>query len=1201
MSELHALTFPLIGEKLIEASAGTGKTYTIASLYIRLLLHHGTTKTAFTKPLMVNQILVVTFTEAATAELKARIRQRINDAKMAFASGHTEDREIQSLMAEIDPESYPDKVRVLESNAQLMDEASIFTIHGFCQRMLKQNAFESGALFNTEIVEGVEDRQRQAVQDFWRTTIYPMPESMYRTVLAHWKTPDELLNDLNECMQKNNPRIISSIQFAPGDVITTRKELIQTLKNDWLQVNASANIGELIGATGFSGRAQYKKDLDANINAVTVWAATADDYSVPGELRLFAENELISKTNKNKPTPQHRIFSAIQDFLAQSDIRQLLYIQALHVVRESLTVAKLTSKLITFDDLLSDLNNALGKADGAILSRRIRELYPVAMIDEFQDTDDIQYNIFRHIYQGHADTGWYMIGDPKQAIYSFRGADIFTYIKAKRDIDDARQYTLQTNWRSSSRMIDSVNQLFQAQNAFIYSADIPFTSASPPDPELCAPDNMPLRIHGQQDDALKLVYFATDDDKVSMTEYEAVMAATTAQQIANLLTLASKNQAMIGTNPVQAQDLAVLVRGARQAQKVKQQLLKRGIQSVYLSDRSSVFDTDEAVQLLHIMYACAWPTDARKIKTALASAIMHRSIDDLYRYNQDESHIDHYASQFEGYHKQWKNQGILAMLRQLFHENDVFSCLLASGEGERRITDLLHLCELLQTISKSLAGEVALINWLEHQITHPSTDRNTDQQVRLESEHALVQIITVHKSKGLQYPIVFLPFICKYFGWSAYLYHDEANENALTYDLTMSKAAKAANKKEALAEEVRLFYVGITRAIHQCYLGIAPATSGNAKGSQVHNSAFGYLLNDGAAISKELLRAKIEQLARFEAIAVVDLPLPYDDIMHTVSETQNLNARHFSGRIETDWWVSSFSSLSKYHKKRDIDASEESSRLDADDAADNHDADNQNHIDQHNKVDIFTFPRGAQHGSFLHELFENIDFTQPIENLKSTIITLREKFLYEDKWNAVLINLVNTTLTTKLQAGTTAVYLDQVKETRKIPELEFYFPVDSLCDVALNQILGQHDELSRMAGELVFGQIQGMLKGFIDLFFEYDGRYFILDYKSNYLGDKIQDYDLLNMQKAMCAHRYDFQYQLYSLATHRYLQSRLGDQYNFEQHFGGVFYLFLRGLNLQDTNQYGVFYCRPSIKLIEAIDTELRPRQAKQDLGTVSC
>ncbi|MFM4837037.1 exodeoxyribonuclease V subunit beta [Aeromonas veronii] len=1189
---LNTLRFPLHGERLIEASAGTGKTYTIAGLYLRLLLGHGPLieegadagqPSAHERPLSVTEILVVTFTEAATAELRGRIRGRIHEARLAFMRGHSSDALLAQLLDEVEDHELAAR-RLLAAERQ-MDEAAVFTIHGFCQRMLKQNAFESGALFETEFLTDDSQLRLQAVSDYWRSEFYPVDKALASAVRALWPSPAALLREMGSWLDNSE----LEIHPALGDeTLAARHQAamsrIAAVKSEWL-----AQTDEIRRQTDGQISRYTGKNYEGWLAKIADWAQDeGSGYAIPKELERFGQTVLEENLKKGGAVPTLPLFSQIDELLAsRPGIRDLILQRAAKVVRSRMQASKRQAHQLSFDDLLKDLDGALGSGLGERLCERIRATYRVAMIDEFQDTDPQQYRIFHRLYGGHTDTALLMIGDPKQAIYGFRGADIFTYIQARRNV--SAHYTLGRNWRSSSALVGAVNGLFErAKDPFIYEADIPFlpVDAKGKDESLLIDDQPAPVLHCWQ---------LTGQPTFNRGDYQSKMARATAAEIHRLLSLSQEGKARffgekkkengeieIIDEPVKAGDIAVLVRTGAEGKLVQQELARLAIASVYLSNRESVLEQVEAREILLILHACQNPSEERSLRAALATGLFDLDAKALDGLASDERAWESAVQEFMEYRKTWHRRGVLAMLRALLHRRNLASSLLASPHGERRLTNFLHLGELLQQVSSELDGEYALLRWLGEAVSRPN-GQDAEQVLRLESERKLVQIVTIHKSKGLEYPLVFLPFICSHRTAETPLYHeaDEAG-NRTILDLTGADSSLAEADRERLAEDLRLLYVALTRGVYATWLGLAPvrAGAGKSKKTDLHHTAIGYLLQKGEEGDAETLATALTELSQaLPGVAVgepsLTRPAPLPPEEELLGEPQ---VRHFSGSLERDWWISSYSGLAAQghgHSKGvlanpgfDDEVVTEAAALAAEQP------------EEAPQSSIFTFPKGARPGTLLHSLFETIDFQSAAgEPLAEHIATLLAQDGFDESWAPVLQQQVEAVLDTPLETGFgEPVRLRDLSAERKQVELEFFLPMGRVTAPALTALCQQHDPLSRGNKPLSFATVQGMLKGFIDLVFEWQGRWYLLDYKSNHLGMSPADYSRPALERAMAEHRYDLQYQLYSLALHRLLTLRLPG-YDFEQHFGGVFYLFLRGMP-----QGGIFHTRPSRELVLGLD-----------------
>ncbi len=1185
---LDTLTFPLHGQRLIEASAGTGKTFTIAGLYLRLLLGHGTNSSAHHTPLTVDNILVVTFTEAATQELRDRIRARIHDARLAFSRGKSKDPVIAPLLTQVTDHA---KAQACLLNAERqMDESAIYTIHGFCQRMLTQNAFESGSLFSNEFITDEMPLRERAVVDFWRQHFYPMPLTLTKVMMEYWDSPKKLLNDINHYLSGIMPKVIAPV--LPQDLVKQHQEninKIEKLKALWLQ--DKADFYDLIMNSGVDKRSYSSRHLPGWIDEVTSWAQSAtQDYSLPKNLERFAAERLEEKTKKGSP-PSHLFFDSINDFLVQPiSFKNALIAYAITHVRLLLEKEKQRFGWLSFDDLLSQLGKALEQDKEGLLAERIRTLYPVAMIDEFQDTDPLQYQVFSTIYANNPQTGLFMIGDPKQAIYAFRGADIFTYIHARRAVTD--HYNLGTNWRSTADMVLSVNRIFEHGVApFIYDKDIPF------EPVKFAP-NADLRtwdIDGVKQAAMTFWLDAakTDVNQLedgqslpywTLNDYQKQMAESTAASIRSVLEASDQGRAFFrkgeDAHPIFAKDIAVLVRTGREAALIKRVLAQQGIASVYMSNRDSVFSSGVVADVVYILSAVLAPENERAMKAALATPLLSLTAVDLDQLNHDEKAWERAVVEFSNYQEVWFSRGVLPMLRQLIQRRQIAERLLAEEKGERTLTDLLHLGELLQEASQTLENHSALIRWLIAYLDNPNSSAD-ELKIRLESERDLVQIVTIHKSKGLEYDLVYLPFVCSYRAADRPFYHDKTTHEAIL-DLENEEEGKENAEKERLAEDLRLIYVALTRAVYGCFIGVAPIKGGRGKTEKpiLHHSAMGYLIQQGEEKDAKGLLESLTDLIEGHACMEILPPLALADGKIQVKQAAHprLNAAVFSGRIKRSWRLTSYSGLLRQgHQGGNALPDLPAFDLDATTA---HDA----FVEESRLTpfsSIFQFPRGARPGTFLHTLLERVSFSDLMQSKEVTetishLLTLEN---YEQEWLPVLQQTLEQLVSAPL--NNEGLMLSKLDDHKCLVEMEFMMPIERLKCAQVNQVIKTHDPLSAMADMLSFETASGMLKGFIDLVFCWNDRYYILDWKSNYLGDSHLDYNQQALTVAMLEHRYDFQYQIYTIALHRYLSHRLVD-YDYSRHFGGVYYLFIRGIEKETDN--GIFYTLPSFELIRELD-----------------
>lgn len=1162
---LDPLRLPLTGERLIEASAGTGKTFTIAALYLRLLLGLGG-ESAFPRPVSVEELLVVTFTEAATEELRGRIRSNIHELRIACLRESASDPLYASLLAEIADKNQAAQTLMLAERQ--MDEAAVFTIHGFCQRMLSLNAFESGMLFEQQLIEDESRLRYQACADFWRRHCYPLPRDIAAVIHEQWKGPRDLLKAIDRWLQGEAPQLKSP---PPAEETLASRhqqilERINALKQQWReQVGEIENVLE---SSGLDRRKFNRGNQGKWIEKVSAWAQEETlSYQLPDALEKFSQPFLIERTKDGGEPPLHPLFSAVEALLASPlTLNDLVIARAMVEIREAVAREKRRRGELGFDDMLSRLDDALRGDSGEALASAIRQRFPVAMIDEFQDTDPQQYRIFRRIWRRQPDTALLLIGDPKQAIYAFRGADIFTYMKARGDV--AAHYTLDTNWRSAPGMVQSVNRLFGlSDNPFMFR-EIPFLPVKP------AAKNQTLRFTIDEKPIPAMNMWLMPGEAVGSGDYQSFMAQLCATQIRDWLSAGQQGRALLWrgekAEPVRASDITVLVRNRLEAALIRDALQLLSIPSVYLSNRDSVFETPEAQELLWVLQAVLAPERENTLRSALATSMFGLNAQDIENLNQDERAWDALVEEFSEYRHIWRQRGVMPMLRALMGGRHIAENLLATHGGERRLTDILHISELLQEAANQLESEHALVRWLTQHIAEPDSNASS-QQMRLESDKHLVQIVTIHKSKGLEYSLVWLPFIARFRKQDQAFYHDR-DSFAAVLDLGEGENSLELAEAERLAEDLRLLYVALTRAVWHCSLGIAPLStrrSDKPGNSDFHHSALGRLLQDGEPMDAAGLTARLQALCN-DDIALC-LPDTMDQTPWQAPENAlpPLSARTLERQVMDDWRVTSYSGLQQHGSSTGQDLLP---RLDIDAAG-------VGEVAEEPQLTPHQFPRGASPGTFLHSLFEDLDFSQPVP-----VDWMAQKLQlhgFGEEWAPVLSEWLDGVLRTRLPGAEIA--LNQLGARDKQVEMAFYLPIEQPLDpLRLDALIRRYDPLSADTPALDFRQVRGMLKGFIDLVFRHDGRYYLLDYKSNWLGEDREAYTQQAMIQAMRLHRYDLQYQLYSLALHRYLRHRIAD-YHYERHFGGVIYLFLRGMDGQEGGQ-GIFTTRPAQPLIDGLD-----------------
>ncbi|MFA6413573.1 MAG: UvrD-helicase domain-containing protein, partial [Syntrophales bacterium] len=1021
MNESHdfdLLHSPLTGGNLIEASAGTGKTYAITAIFLRLLLE---------QQLKVSQILVVTYTVSATEELRDRIRRQIRAAIVAMENGTTGDEFVGGLIRDL---AHPEEgLRLLKAALRNFDEAPIFTIHSFCQQVLREHAFESLSLFDTELITDERPLAEEIVEDFWRRNFYDAATEFIRYAREKKYGPEAFLKITRNSISPPDTLIQPEIQPIDLHSLELFRDTLKKVKAAW----GAARSG-VIGKLKDPGlnKTSYKNP-DVLISLMDLWIDREGGLPFFPGWEKFTPSVLKQKTNKNQQTPGHPFFDLcgelwdIAQILQREMDHQLLYLKTeiFRVLRRELPLKKEEQNIQSYDDLLMRVRTALEKPGGEALAKALHQRYRAALIDEFQDTDPVQYAIFQTVFG--MDSILFLIGDPKQAIYSFRSADLFSYLRASRQVQN--RYSLTHNWRSEPHLVAAINHVFAGpgqhdRKPFVF-AEIPFRAASGVDNQ----DRPLLELSGDANAPFQLVYFdkgclAVANAAGNKENFRRLIAGAVAGEISHLLSLARQGKATIGAAPLQPGDIAVLVRENREARLVQESLHELAIPCV-LHGAGNIFDSPEALEMERLLAGVAEPRSEKALGTALVTDIMGVSGETLMSAKMEEHPWEAWVNRFQQYNDLWEEAGFIRMFRTLLRNEDVHPRLLGYRDGERRLTNLLQLSEILHNeASARKLGMAGLIKWLARQ-RDPAATRQEEHELRLESDANAVRLVTIHKSKGLEYPIVFCPF-----QWGSSRtrkeelprYHDDQDDWRLNLVLAdEDQQAIILAERESLAENIRLLYVALTRAKYRTYLywgpfkdagssaiaytlhpapdTLAPTQDSLSAPHAVHGAPPPSPLNsrDIVAEGETHFSNLTEDQTRADLAAIVErsggtiqlipfagLPgIPYQRPPETAVP---LAGRTFAGHIPRADRIASFSYFVAHkEKEEDLD------NADRDQAPPPAESSPTGIFappppspgfmylpgltDTPDPTSIFSFPAGTRAGIFIHDIFEALDFT----------------------------------------------------------------------------------------------------------------------------------------------------------------------------------------------------------------------------------
>ena len=1350
------------GTTFIEASAGTGKTHALTTLVARLVLEEGWP---------IDRILVVTFTRAATAELRDRIRRvlgvtlaavrvRVHETGLdaAVPDCGTAAPDPEAVEPGIDPrarellaawerrEEGVDFVRAarrLEAAMHDIDRANVFTIHGFCQRVLVDLAFESGFPFGCEVGGDGGGMVAGAVRDFWRRRLYPASMLLVRHSVESGLLPDGLAGWVSGRRAKVGAELVGG--DAPAEPVETGetawREVFDAVRSEWER--HGNDFAEEILDGPWLNRQRYRATTNKRmLTALEALFSASEPWLPPaGLVGRYGREQLSEACKKGHGLPANPVFDALDRLEAASDVLRTVFDQwlrwtrreALTEVRRSMRRRIRTDRRLAYDDLLIELDTALAGAGGTLLAAQIRREFPCALIDEYQDTDPVQARIFGRIYgearaepAGSGGVGWdeaagtagpapdrpersgaspetartgldaparpgasepaepverggagasrrgarertgpfIVVGDPKQSIYRFRGADVFAYLASRRTA--GRSLHLDRNWRSAPALVEAVNAVFAGAASFVTPGIEyrPVAAAEEGDDSFRLPS-------GEGTGALEfwLLPRAPDGKAPAKKDANPLVTDATAGRVARLLAHGVRGVATIGGRPLGGADVAILVRTREQGRQMAAALRGRGVRSIEIDD-GSVFHTREAEQLERLLWAMAEPGREARVRGALAGDLPGLDARSLLALGDDEASWSAWAERLADWRAHWESRGIGSVLLRLLEGEGGATHLLGCRDGARRLTNIRHLAELLQaaeTRERLAPGELAA--WLNRRRSEPD-GTGDDARLRIESDEQLVRILTVHGSKGLEFPVVFCPF-----AWDARgprrsrdavdtVYHRGAADGYReVIDLHPDGRAEAVEWLEEFAESVRLLYVALTRAQYRCVVAwgqvkgaehsplawllhrsaggtAAGAASGPAAreadgdaggagcggddgGPAAGTAEEGFGTDDPDAAVAALqavadrfgtlgakawlgeMQAFARRLPGAVSARVLDSePPPARTAALHEEPSSGLAAREPRRPLRRIRTLTSFTALAATGSA----AGGAPGRLPA--AREDVDVDRPDH-DQHatpadtagdgtgaagaaaDERTVFTFPRGPVAGSCLHRIFERLD--DPPESgtdgpdIDETCRDALADFGIDAAWRPVARTMVERTRSVRLGEPERSDGFRLADPHPRLVELEFHFPVEGLDRGRLAARMVEHGYPDPFAGAARTGSsaasppIHGFLRGFVDLVVEHAGRWYILDYKSNWLGPGSDDYAPEALGGAMREGGYTFQSLVYLVALHRYLAVRLPG-YDYERHVGGAFYLFVRGIDPAAGMGRGVYFDRPTSECLLAFD-----------------
>ncbi|GEA13003.1 exodeoxyribonuclease V subunit beta [Alteromonas sp. KUL49] len=1188
-NHLDVTLMPLQGRHLIEASAGTGKTYNITRIYLRLLLE---------KKLSVKEILVMTFTRAATEEIRSRIGETLREItplwEQAVQQNGALPIDADPVFKQVFEASDTQEGLALLKAAQLeLDEASVYTIHGFCQQVIAQLAFKSGFAMSLNLETDTSDLYLTAAEDWLRKL--RNESDAFLTLAEHgWHVPQGLLDSFGSACRQSQMRKLMDEPTLEAEYEAAIARLTQSLANEFESTRQGLlnNEQAILSGVVFGHKDEQKRTQEwaailewLSLKSLTPLDKTATAFYHGGRYKGAAVKPLVPLFDDLKSLVA-KIKKSVADLTARKQ-KALESLPALTLVnggidyiQQSVASQKQRLGIMDFDDLIRLLANEISKPDTSIVSA-LRQAYPVALIDEFQDTDADQYTILNTVYEkGSIDTALMMIGDPKQAIYRFRGGDIFTYLRAGNDADF--RWVMNTNWRSVEGMVGAYNRLFYGTplsetgtEVFGFGINYLPVESTP----YAKAANTPLSDPESNRSAMNYVWLPANEDKPNAQTMQRQISQWIGNEIHRLF-----SKATLGEASIKPSDIAILVKNRNEASVIKAVLEEQGLTSVFLSDRNNLFTSSQARDLFSVLDGIWHLDDGRKVSASLVSplwGISPRKLVSLL-YHDDEGQWDEVMNVVSQMRVLWQQKGCMAVVLELLQQHYTPT----SSQTERALTNYLHLAEVLEQAAIVHKRPEQLLVWLYRQINSPQADE--EMTLRLESDNQLIRIVTQHGSKGLEYPIVFVPFASGYKDpakvGNSYAnvmsYYDESSQQ-LTLQLGYSECAVARLRAESHAEDTRLCYVAVTRAAHRCYMGVAEFKDNE-------QSALARALGVASSSDDGGWQNSLESIAKepdaFSCCITVEPDGLTQEPIHVSSnlaepQLPTLSLSKFAGKAEEAWRLYSFTALSKQTASNstahvvDQQARASESYPTTEDDIGSELADN-----EETALPLrFTLEKGANSGNLLHDSLEQLDFSQP--NWAESCDPIALKYGVGDDQKPLLYEWLAQVLDSPLSKQDPELCLAALEHKQTLREAEFYFPMEHTQWGKLANLLIKHRKNGILGTDSVAvptsyaSNMEGMMHGFIDLIFEYEGKFYVSDYKSTWLGDALVDYDRLSVAKDLQSHLYDLQYLIYSLALHRYLAKRLPD-YDPEIHFGGVYYLYLRGMHPENTQSEGVYFSK---------------------------
>ena len=1087
MINFDVKTVELSGANLIEASAGTGKTFSIAVLVVRLIIEN---------KIPVSKMLLVTFTEAAAAELKERSIKFIREAITEFVQeGNSGNAILKEVIQNFNGDKNDAKERLYTALLEI-DQAMMCTIHSFCQRTLNEFAFETNQAYGKELITDLSAISTKYSQAFIREELSSLPVPILDVVLPIYNT---CASEIIKNQLAGKKYVNSSIDELDFEGCLQEMIDYEVFKSNLINESQLVEMREVINNSKNGYVVRARQDYLDKVSSIenAIHALECNNPKTFNNLFQELSEQVLPR------------FDRLQTLKKQ--LKDWLIVKFIDWISTKIKVLLKKKNLFTYDDLIDQLFE-VRMNEG--LKQILQDKYDAIFLDEFQDTDQKQYDIFYNLFQEDSTKILFYIGDPKQSIYSWRKADLNTYYQARNSILESKRFDMKVNFRSSPQLIGALNHFFDPTGNFDT-----FENGA----EASEQNRINyITVTSANTDSKGLV-----KDKVEFPPIRIINQHNNNGEIFESSKLTIRHLFFGGftlnNKQVKPSNVCVLTRTNKQAKAVKEILDQLSIPSV-ISDDAKVIDSSEAKELLFILESILSPQKS-SIQKAFLTYLLNYKVEDI-----KESDFDYYVERFASYGKIWLKDGVYVALNSLFTDFNIIQKLQKKQiSGQRVISNLNQLIELLQ--EKELRNSFTpseTYTFLQNQINSTSDAEVSEYAQRLENDEDTVKIVTIHKSKGMEYDIVIAPFLdfdeSEKFDFSSIRIPRDEQDNNYVYvtNSIVNGELKAHYALQQKQENRRLIYVALTRAKYNLIIinktkndkhslaGFIKVLPENPNGIQV--------INREALEHVPLGNLEIEVLESFK----VPIPsLTFPDSNYKKMSYSFLAAHPSKGFKEQ---------LAEYE------------------------------VESYEQFIFKDLPKGAHIGNLLHDIFEYIDYTDNtkwMEIIQNGVI----RYLPNQKENSLfldfLFKLIEHTLLANIQIDKVSFHLTMLTREKRKNEFEFNFAIPNKFEISkLESIL--EDENNKIRTN--YGEVKGMMNGLVDLFFKHNDKYYILDWKSNFLGDAMEHYDEDKLTEAMNESNYHLQYCIYTVAIKRFLESKLGDSFDYDKHFGGVIYLFLRGV-----------------------------------------